>query len=1102
MINKRYKRDYRPQENLRQFSLNNSKGIDETKPITDTDTVLEMENLTVNDDGTLSLRKRMQPAYTASSETLAILWTGEHTFGRKHDGTYGLFNRTGGSEVTVVFEGNDYYTNEAKELLWALSSEYFDFTNASFVNTSDTTVIGNCLVSATRMAETALLDAALYDTIDTYLPRYVQISNAEGIFKVRVISPELNRIDGSSTIPLNPNMTLDNPYAVRDGYANTVPSVSGMLLYESASDITISDETVDVLEETWNGDAVFESGAEVAHIFEREGNCSVSVVTETANQIPRLTFINVPDDGRTEDPIYYHSTVSDISVEKTDSENNYHDLSYGISDYCNFSYEFSPLEYVFSYPTSVYSSFTFKTDNVETGDSFKGLYVWNWNVPNEKNISKIVFACKYPNWSEQYNFSYFSGVAHIYKTDGSVLYEDLRGVSALVSLDETLYIVQIGCETYEHLGLFEIDVVGKTFTRRAYYTEEDAIARANSTTLAQYSPSFNDLFFNISIVLRSMKLTISKNDLYVDDDFFQTRVSELTESVKKSYRAVTGVPNNPNFNKYILKAFCNLPSVKDTYYATWDYSVDNVSWNPYGYFDFTKYGNVKFVEVPNEQYSPPLNVEELPDADADGNARYVQRPYVALNPGNSSDSIISSASEDVSRIDVLPLAYLKTIYSVAEQSALLLRFSIITLRESSTDGAGDVTYRQNALVASQIWSPSIQTSVDYLETDLPNAVLGEKLYYKKSLYSFGTEEHDSFSYVTNPDSFVTPLYNILDLDVRAKDFVHAVVPWRDYIMSFAEHSIHLSSRLEDGFTTRTVSTSLGVPYQDRYSAKSILNGVIFKSGSKVYYAYPNPYASSDNVLNLTHVSKPVDHILDSVSTEVQTYAAVVDNQYVLLIPQKDHTLCLAYDASSRRWERYTYPVIFDKMFEDRFGTFTVFNNTRNIEYTLFEEDLTTALPRVELSLYGYSDNTTASEVHPINFSWDTGQKTDSVSNTKQFVESKLVFATLDERDSFPFTLYVAIDGDPRVTTMDVSTDSPFWKPNDFGSSDPSKGVLNTNIRLGGAETPATGAFNTLRQLVVRYSGKGKSIRHVIQGESVCNFKLYETYVRYKNINGK
>jgi hypothetical protein len=135
---------------------------------------------------------------------------------------------------------------------------------------------------------------------------------------------------------------------------------------------------------------------------------------------------------------------------------------------------------------------------------------------------------------------------------------------------------------------------------------------------------------------------------------------------------------------------------------------------------------------------------------------------------------------------------------------------------------------------------------------------------------------------------------------------------------------------------------------------------------------------------------------------------------------------------------------------------------------------------------------------PIEFEWDTGQKTDSIAHTKQFVESKLMFATLGEQDSFPFTLYIAIDGDPHVTRTDVSTDAPFWKTTDGQS----RGVLGTAFALGGATTPASGNFNTLRQFVTRYSGKGKSIRHVIVGASSCNFKLYETYVRYKNLNVK
>jgi hypothetical protein len=174
--------------------------------------------------------------------------------------------------------------------------------------------------------------------------------------------------------------------------------------------------------------------------------------------------------------------------------------------------------------------------------------------------------------------------------------------------------------------------------------------------------------------------------------------------------------------------------------------------------------------------------------------------------------------------------------------------------------------------------------------------------------------------------------------------------------------------------------------------------------------------------------------------------------------------------------------------DGEFYEYLIFDN----DYTRFDIGLNKRLP------LEYADVVSDSVSCPIDFSWDTGQKTDSIRATKQFVESKLVFATLSEEDSFPFKLYIAVDGDPHTTVTDVSTDAPFWKTSD----NESKGVLGTAFTLGGIPNPATGIFNTLRQLVVRYSGKGKSIRHVIEGKSLYNFKLYETYIRYKNLNVK
>jgi hypothetical protein len=132
-------------------------------------------------------------------------------------------------------------------------------------------------------------------------------------------------------------------------------------------------------------------------------------------------------------------------------------------------------------------------------------------------------------------------------------------------------------------------------------------------------------------------------------------------------------------------------------------------------------------------------------------------------------------------------------------------------------------------------------------------------------------------------------------------------------------------------------------------------------------------------------------------------------------------------------------------------------------------------------------------ISPIAFEVDTGQKTDTILTTKQFVETKMVFATLHKLDAFPVRLIVHVDGDPHIVTQDLSTDAPFWK------SDNTSGVLNTTF--GGLDS-SSDTFNILRQLIVRYSGKGKSVRHVVAGESLCNFKLYETYIRYKLLNVK
>ena len=115
-----------------------------------------------------------------------------------------------------------------------------------------------------------------------------------------------------------------------------------------------------------------------------------------------------------------------------------------------------------------------------------------------------------------------------------------------------------------------------------------------------------------------------------------------------------------------------------------------------------------------------------------------------------------------------------------------------------------------------------------------------------------------------------------------------------------------------------------------------------------------------------------------------------------------------------------------------------------------------------------------------------------ISLTKQFVESKLIVSTLSEIDNFKMDVRVDIDGNTFDKHIDVNTDGAFLRT---GSN---LLTLNTATNLyADAET-----LDTFRQMFLRYSGKGKTIRHIISGESNCPFKIYEVFFRFKYLNIK
>lgn len=1157
MISKRSRRSTGPQENLKQFSLNNSKGVDETKAIIDPNTVSYMKNLTVNLDGSLSLRKPMKAHKTISgltTDNIFLMFTEKHylVFSGESGGVgFSIVNENGNS-CNLVYEVQDYYTNELTTFTDTKGMDLFDTSAASCINTADSTVIGNSYIYAQTFSDTSALsvvgkkgftvvDASLYDTFNenSKLPRYLQITqseDSEDTFKVAVKTPEINTLTTAEGEPsLNPNMTLDNPYAIRDVYGSVLPSVSGILQYTSEKSFTTLTKISGDYEKV---SLTSETGVEKAY-FKKEPKPFIPTLNDEtlANIIfeikdasdmcltPTITIRNATDYvvSINLDCVMKHSYTTTSDPNGTP---NYASLTESYSRYGTVVdawtsdsvvlkdskfYILPNLEKSFTYTPSFKNTTSFK--------DFKGVFQTNGKIYYNDGESGSYVDVKYLAL-----FMYVRDFDDKNFLEGYCVLQDGRIFSSNISnsnlesstagvFDLTWY------ETSESGGgvnsgpcvRFSIRVSDKVYFRAynsdTYYILQPYLDRSTKILQFMNFPYRQDRFGSTTLMqiynrtmyidlLEFVKYSVQES-LSIGPIFTTSTLSEMFET-SKYFKPVTSTSLSNDVLKTVVKAFGRY-SKSNSYYATWEYSVDGVVWNPYGPVNLSMYGDIIYVKEPNERYVLP-NTENIPDEDELGHSRYLEVPYVMLNSGTSSNTLVVDVARGVSRVDVFPMALLyNVLHNVGlnfDETTVTLKFNIITVKTVDS-----VLYR-DVLIASQVWKPSASASTEYLETNLPNAVLGEKYHYKKAIYSYG-DEYDGIVHVSNPGSFITPLYNVLEIGTSANSIPNSIVPWRDYLITFTENDVSLSSKKDTGFYTKTISTSVGVPFSDRKCPKAALNGIIFKSGRFVYFAYPNLYSGDDTALTLTNISRPIQSVLDSLTPDVECFAEVVDDMYLLMVPDPEEycTLCLRYSLTDKHWEIYEYPVRFLKFLKSDYAgavMYGVFKNNGVNAHGVFS----ISESGDAYDVFTVNNEEAPVSTQPIAFMLDTGQKTDSISNTKQFVESKLVFATLDDGDTFPFTTHVAIDGDPHVHTMDVSTDAPFWKPIDPNPDNPVLGVLGTSFGLGGEVTPASGKFNTLRQLVIRYSGKGKSIRHVIEGESQCNFKLYETYVRYKNLNGK
>jgi hypothetical protein len=289
---------------------------------------------------------------------------------------------------------------------------------------------------------------------------------------------------------------------------------------------------------------------------------------------------------------------------------------------------------------------------------------------------------------------------------------------------------------------------------------------------------------------------------------------------------------------------------------------------------------------------------------------------------------------------------------------------------------------------------------------------------------------------------------------------------------------------------------------DADTCVSVMNGIIFKSGDKIYTLSPSYNSGVDTILNVSEVSKPIQHLLKQYTSKFPSFAFTTSEHYYICMPQGDTTEILKYNYTTRIWTHHSvhkyigYYAILDinniRFFEKVYNGIYTEHYTR--EY-IFESNVDVSKYD---SVYGDVDGTvyeghTYTDVNPIRFSLDSGQKTDNISLTKQFVESKMIVATLNSKDNFKMDVRVDIDGNTFKKHIDLNTDGALLR----GSADD---ILTLGSNTDFDKTVDT--FNTLRQMFLRYAGKGKTIRHIISGESLCKFKIYETFYRYKILNVK
>jgi hypothetical protein len=388
-----------------------------------------------------------------------------------------------------------------------------------------------------------------------------------------------------------------------------------------------------------------------------------------------------------------------------------------------------------------------------------------------------------------------------------------------------------------------------------------------------------------------------------------------------------------------------------------------------------------------------------------------------------------------------------------------------------------------------ILSDTLEVDTDVI--DSPAKAQG-LLNYRKSLYAYSNSGFKNNVLVSNPGSIEFKLSNVLDLDATQDSPINALVPWRDYLVAASNNAIYLINRVEGGFTSKVINTFTGVSEEDKNSLMSILNGLLFKNGDKLFALTPNANSGVDSILSISEISKPIGNLLDIEATKILAFST--ESYYGLFLTITDKTYLLKYDYGTRNYTLMEYPVEIVQVFIDSVQSIIVTDKLGKQYY--FNKDLTA--DKADLIGYGdilateYANVNENTVITPITFEIDSGEKSDDMGFNKNFVETRIAFGLQSEQQSIPLTVSVYADGHKQIIHKAVETDAAFWSDQ---LSDLS--VLNTDLTASGSQI-----INTLKEFRLRHTGIGKTIRHVITGNSLTKFKLYVIYYKYRYLPGE